>query len=365
MPLSLSRAVILSLRRLKHWVLLAGLYWLPVGICGAAEGPSPQTPAAVQQADFGMVLKAQGGSFRNLTLTVTVPGDWPDQQRVRVVKEDLPAGAAISYKTIDDVGRQMVVTIPLLPANREVRAVTTFAVESLTPPRPLAEGAGGLQAAPRRGLNHKVALHLAQSPKIESDDARVRQAAQNAVGDRSAAWEKVEAIHRWVHENIAMAGDMENVQTCMKTLQVRRGVCAELNSLNVAMLRAQGFPSRLVRIPGHCYYEVYLLDGQGRGHWLAGDASRDATITPGKTIAGMILQKGDNVTIIDPVTKRRTKGRFLSDSVVGPPQSAAARLSYQVISPAMKAARQGSEAPGKARPGRDAGEESPSPSGSG
>ena len=133
-------------------------------------------------------------------------------------------------------------------------------------------------------------------------------------------------MHRWVHEKIEFAGDMENVQTCMKTLQVHRGVCAEMNSLTVAMLRSEGFPARLVRIPGHCYYEVYLLAGDGRGHWLAGDASRDATITPGNAIAGMILQKGDNVTIIDPVTKRRTKGRFLSDTVVGPPQSAAAKL---------------------------------------
>ncbi len=92
-----------------------------------------------------------------------------------------------------------------------------------------------------------------------------------------------QAIHRWVHKNIEFAGDMENVQTCMTTLQLRRGVCAEMNSLNVAMLRAAGFPARLVRIPGHCYYEVYLLDGQGTGHWLSGDASKDATIAPGQT----------------------------------------------------------------------------------
>lgn len=303
----------------------------------AAEGPPPRgAPATVQQVDFGVVLKAQGGGFKNLTVTVAVPADWPDQQRVRVVKEDLPPGATVTYQPIDDVGRQMRVTIPSLPANREVRAVTTFAVERLTAP-PLAEEAGGFRAASRHGLPRKVAVHLTPSPKIESDNAQVHQAAKEVVGDRSGAWEKVEAIHRWVHEKIEFAGDMENVQTCPQTLQDRRGVCAEMNSLNVAMLRAEGFPARLVRIPGHCYYEVYLLDAEGRGHWLAGDASRNATITPGQSIAGMILQKGDNVTIIDPKTKRRTKGRFLSETAVGLPQSSAAKLSLQVISPAMKA----------------------------
>ena len=194
-------------------------------------------------------------------------------------------------------------------------------------------------------MPRKVAVHLTPSPKIESDNAQVHQAAKEAVGDRSGAWEKVEAIHRWVHEKIEFAGDMENVQTCPQTLQSRRGVCAEMNSLNVAMLRAEGFPARLVRIPGHCYYEVYLLDGQGRGHWLAGDASRNATIIPGQSIAGMILQKGDNVTIIDPKTKRRTKGRFLSETAVGLPQSTAAKLSLQVISPAMKATPKGAVSP--------------------
>ena len=302
------------------------------------ESPSPPAEhAAAEQVDFGMVLKAQGGGFKNLTAFVTVPADWPDQQRVRVVKEDLPPGATVAYNPINDVGRQMVVKIPFLPVGKEVRAVVTFSVERLTPP-PLPQDTGQFQAASRAGLGRKLASYLAPSPKIECKDPRVHEAAKKAVGGRTAAWEKVQAVHHWVHENIEFAGDMENVQTCMKTLELRRGVCAEMNSLNVAMLRAEGFPARLVRVPGHCYYEVYLVDGQGKGHWLAADASRDAAITPGKTPEGMILQKGDNVSIVDPKTKRRTKGRFLAETVIGLPQSGAATIQFQPISPAMKAA---------------------------
>jgi hypothetical protein len=338
------------LRRAGRWRLLAAVCSLAVSSHGAAQGPAtpaekPSRPAAAasQQADFGMVLKAQGGGFKNLAGTVTVPADWPDQQRVRVVKEDLPPGALVSYRKIDDVGRQMVVKIPRLPAGEEVRAVVTFAVERLTP-APVTQDVGSLQAPLRHKLSAKVAAHLAPSPKIENDDPGVRRAVAEAIGDRRGAWEKVEAIHRWVHQNIEFAGDLENVQTCMETLQCRRGVCAEMNSLTVAMLRAAEFPARLVRIPGHCYYEVYLLDSRDQGHWFAGDASRDAEIAPGRAIAGMILQKGDNVSIIDPATKRRTKGRFLAETVSGLPLSAAARLSFQPISPAMEAKR----SPGRA-----------------
>ena len=179
-----------------------------------------------------------------------------------------------------------------------------------------------------------MAVHLTPSPKIESDDAQVHQAAKEAVGDRSGAWEKVEAIHRWVHEKIEFAGDMENVQTCTKTLQDRRGVCAEMNSLergDVAGGRVSG--AGWSASPAIATMKSTCLDAEGRGHWLAGDASRDATITPGQSIAGMILQKGDNVTIIDPKTKRRTKGRFLAETAVGLPQSSAAKLSLQVDQP--------------------------------
>ena len=292
---------------------------------------------ATQQAEFGMVLKAEGGNFKNVLATVTVPMDWPGQQRVRVVQEDLPPGATVSYKTVDDVGRQMVVRFPVLPAGREIRAMVTFEVENTTAAA-ATQDAGQLQAPDPQSLGRRVAIHLAPSPKIESDNPQVRKAAEEAVGDRTGAWEKVQAIHQWVHKNIVFAGGLENVQTCMTTLESRRGVCAELNSLAVAMLRTTGLPARLVRVPGHCYYEVYLLDSQDKGHWFIGDASTAATIAPGGTAGGLILQKGDNVSVVDPNTKRRAKGRFLAETVTGTSQTKSARLQFQPISPALKTA---------------------------
>ena len=261
-----------------------------------------------------MVLKAEGGGFRNLVGTVTVPGDWPGQQRVRVVKENLPSAPRLNYKTIAGVGRQMTVKIASAPAGREVRAVVTFEVERLTPP-PLPEDLSGFHAPDAKSMDRKWAICLLPSPKIESDNPKVRKAAAAAVGNRKGAWQKVQAIHEWIHKNITFAGDMENTQTCMTTLEVRRGVCAEMNSLAVAMLRAEGFPARLVRIPAHCYYEVCLVNGEGKGHWIGGDASKDESISPSEAAQGLILQKGDNVNIIDPNTKRRTKGRFLAETV--------------------------------------------------
>jgi transglutaminase-like putative cysteine protease len=304
-----------------------------------AESPADkpdQQAAPAEQADFGMRLKAEGGGVKNVVGTVTVPADWSDQQRVRVVKQEIPPGATVSYKLIEDVGRQMSVKIPWLPPGKEVRAVVTFEVQRLTVPPPT-EDAGRLTCPDARTAGRKMAGYLAPSPKIESDDPQVRKAAQEAVGRSTGAWEKVQAIHQWVHKNIVFTGDLENVQTCPQTLELRHGVCAELNSLAIAMLRASRLPARLVRIPGHCYYEVYLLDGEGRGHWIAGDASARATIALDDPPGGMILQKGDNVSVVDPLSHRRVKGRILAESATGTPQSPGVRVQFQSISPAFKA----------------------------
>jgi hypothetical protein len=303
------------------------------GSCGAADSGPKSDAASTQQYDFGMVFQAQGGSVKNVSGTVTVPADWPGQQRVRVVKEVLPPGATVTYKKIEDVGRQMMVRVPFALPGREVRAVVTFEVQRLVPP-PMPQDTEHFSVPKRQ---KQTVAYLSPSPRIESDAAPVRKAAEAAVGDRQNAWDQVKAIHEWVYQNIKFAGGLENVQTAVKTLSLRTGVCAEKNSLAVAMLRAQGMPARLVRIPGHCYYEVYLLDGEGQGHWFSGDASTAATISPSGAAMGMILQKGDNVSIIDPTTKKKTKSRFLAETAGGTPQSRGATMQFQPISPAIGA----------------------------
>ena len=325
-------------KREGRWLLVIAIVWLGLVSRGGAEKaeetPAPTRKAAAQQAEFGMVLKATGGGFKNLVGKVTVPADWPDQQRVRVVKEDLPAGAVVSYRNIKDVGRQMAVKFPSLPAGQEVRAVVTFEVEFLPAPA-LPPDTAAYQCLPLLRQAGRWPSILPPARRSRATTHRSSELPKRPSGRSAGAWEKVEAIHQWIHKNIVYSGEMENMQTCMKTIELRRGVCAEMNSLAVAMLRATRFPARLVRIPGHVYFEVYLLDGEGQGHWIAGDATRDAIVF-GRAIEGIILQKGDNVSIIDPNTKQLAKGRILAETITGLPQSRSARLEFQPISPAIK-----------------------------
>ena len=82
---------------------------------------------------------------------------------------------------------------------------------------------------------------------------------------------------------------------------------------------------------------ITIRTGEGQHHWFSGDASRASTITPSVASIGLILQKGDSVSIIDPATRKRTKDRFLSETATGTPQSRGASLKFQPISPAIDA----------------------------
>jgi hypothetical protein len=162
--------------------------------------------------------------------------------------------------------------------------------------------------------------------------------AEEVAGGQPSAWDKVRAIHAWVKNNIKFTPTAGNERGAAQTLRTRTTSDeADPKSLAVALCRAQGIPARLVVIarPGasdHCYFEFYLADADSHGHWLAADATVDASLRPTKAARSVVLQKGDNVTIIDPQSKRRVKHRFLGDSLQGLPQGRDARLQLQLIS---------------------------------
>lgn len=301
----------------------------------AERSAMPEAPVPIRY-QRGMVIKAEGGAFRNIVGTRTVPMDWPDQQVVRVVKEELPPGASISYTTIEGTGRQMLVKIPTLAAGKEAQVVVTFEIQPLPSPPPVEPTALSVPAA--SALDRKLSLYLAPSPYSESDDPDVRRTAEEVAGGRSSAWEKVQAIHAWVKQNVKFVGGAGKDRGAAQTLRSHTfGDDADPKSLAVALCRAQGIPARLVMIarPGasdHCYFEFYLTDAGGNDHWLAADAAVEASLRPAKPARSVVLQKGDNVTIIDPQTKRRVKHRFLADSLQGLPQTRDARLQLRLIS---------------------------------
>ncbi|MFH1920134.1 MAG: transglutaminase domain-containing protein [Planctomycetota bacterium] len=268
--------------------------------------------AVVQRWRVGMIVTGGSGPCRGIVATTSVPTDWPKQQ-VRVVAEDLSPGVRVAYRMVDGAVKEMTARIPALGAGEQASAVVTFEVKrnGQRPPDDT-----GVYVLPNvRKSDDKLRPYLDPSPYIESTSPRVKALADEIGVDKQKAWDRVEAIHDWIRENIELVDNRgRGVKTTLETLQDGTGDCDEFTSLFVAICRAGGIPARTVRVPGHCYGEFYLEDDQAQGHWFACDATRAEPFGE-LSDPRPVLQKGDNLLLRDPATKRMKRYPFLPDNL--------------------------------------------------
>jgi transglutaminase-like putative cysteine protease len=115
---------------------------------------------------------------------------------------------------------------------------------------------------------------------MNSDDARVKELARQAVGDEKDPWRKALRLERWVKQHLRP----DNAAPLVPAGQVARdlrGDCRHYALLTAALCRAEGIPSRTAvgliyvekgaRRPYlgfHMWTEVYV-----EGRWLGLDAT--------------------------------------------------------------------------------------------
>ncbi len=300
--------------------LLVLVMWVVGAVPAGAQFREPAPPAAkpgqtvVQRWRVGMVITAEGGGFRGLVGSTTVPTDWPEQ-KVRVVGEDLSPGVSISYRNFEGTARQLVVRVPALRANEEARAVLTFEIQRHLPLPP--QHPEAFQLPDPKKLDRKLAAYLGPSPAIEADHPDVKRLAQQLTARHPTAWAKVRAIYDWVRKHVERQDNRgQEMKGTVQTLNEATGDCDEMTGVFVALCRALGVPARMVRVPGHVFGEFYLLDAEGKGHWFPCEVAAGEAFG---TIADPrpILQKGDNILAIDPQTRRKTRFRILPETLTG------------------------------------------------
>jgi Transglutaminase-like superfamily len=287
-----------------------------IGLCAAPArgqfgeveiGGPKQGQESTARYQVGMVIKAGGEPCAGLLATVPVPIDWPEQE-VRVIEEEFNSLAKrMSYREVaGGAVRQMVVNIPFIPANEEVRVVATLEISRFTllPPDDPSK-----LVIPKK-LDRTVRIYLTPSPKIETNNPKIRALAKEIVAEKEGAWEKIEAIYDWVR------GHVKYVHCPLKgavaALNDGTGDCEELTSLFIALARDSGVPARTVWVPGHCYPEFYLEDDAGKGYWFP------CQVAGTRCFGGIpeqrpILQKGDNFS----VPERREKQRYVAEFLKG------------------------------------------------
>jgi hypothetical protein len=118
-----------------------------------------------------------------------------------------------------------------------------------------------------------AAAELAATPLIQSDDARIRRAAQEATRGSTDPAVAATRLNTWVHAYLRKA-ITPSIPSALQVLEAKQGDCNEHTVLYVALARSLGLPARtavgLVHIRGRFYYhawpEVWL-----NGNWIAMD----------------------------------------------------------------------------------------------
>ena len=266
--------------------------------------------SVVQRWRAGVIITARSGPCQGLVGTAPLPTDWPEQE-TKIVEEDFSPTAKVSYRVVEGTVKQMVVEIPYLPAGEECRAIVTVEVRRSSQVRP--DDTSVFVLPNKRKLPRDVLPYLAPSPGIECTSAKIKSTARQFDVQEEGAWDQIEAIYDWVRENVAFEDNRGGrVKGALETLRDGTGDCDEMTSLFIAICRAASIPARTVRVPGHCYPEFYLEDAEGRGHWFPCQAA--GTRAFGEMPEHRpVLQKGDNLLLRDPQTKRPARSRFLPD----------------------------------------------------
>ena len=137
-------------------------------------------------------------------------------------------------------------------------------------------------------------MYLGDSPGIQTRCKEVRQLLGELTGDSKHPWDLARKFAAWVPRNMRpQIGPFAGVSAALEN---RRGDCAEMSAVFVALCRAAGVPARLVWVPNHNWSEFYLTDKQGQGHWIP--AHTACYFWFGWTgVHELVLQKGDRLRL--------------------------------------------------------------------
>ncbi len=264
-------------------------------------------PTKTSRWRVGMSVRADGGPCQGLYGTVPVPTDWPGQI-VRIVAEDIsPDVRKVKYRTLNGGVKQMLISIPTINPGAEAHAIVTFEIERTELP-PI-DNPDNFQIS--RRVPRESKLYLGPSPYIESRHAKIRGLAKELTDESLTPWKQVEKFYDHVRDTITYRNG--KLKGALAALKDGDGDCEELTSLFIALCRAYGVPARTVWVPGHCYPEFYLEDGDGTGHWIPCQAAGTRAFG---TIPELrpILQKGDNFRVPELEDRVRYVSEFLTGS---------------------------------------------------
>ncbi len=258
-----------------------------------------------QRYQVGVLVKSFGGPCTGLVGTIPVPMEWPEQQ-VRIVDEEISEFVRrVSYRDLGGV-REMVFSIPQLPAAETATAMITFEITRSSVKAPSNPAAFVFP----KNVPRDIRPYLAVSPGIDCRQTSIRNKAKELVQGSQTVWEGIETMYDWVRDNVTYQnGQFKGATAALKD---GNGNKEDLVSLFIGLCRAMKIPARTVWVVDHLHAEFYLQDQQGKGYWLP------CQVAGTRDFGGIsdhrpILQKGENFKI----PGQRKSERFVPESLTG------------------------------------------------
>lgn len=245
----------------------------------------------------GVRLKAVSRCF-DMVFLIPIPVHWPEQE-VTILEENASNEFAVIERRPYKSGSSghgglglMVVKVKDLQPGRSTEAslMVKATRREVLPPTP--ESIAKLRIPPR--IPKDLQIYIDSTAQIQSGNARFKKLYRDITKDIKSDWEKIEAIYKYVQENIEYneANKTKNDGTALGALKKGNGDCKEMTAVFNAICRAGRIPARTVWIPGHCYSEFYMVDDNGRGYWFPCQVSGTYAFG-GIPEMEPVLQKGD------------------------------------------------------------------------
>lgn len=307
--------------RNKLSAISIGVLLTYIHLAGTARADDATDDATKYNVEFGREMKQKiqvgvevtaGGPCRGMFITVPVPQEWPEQ-KVRMLEEDFSNNVAkVSYRTLEDSVKQMVVLIPRLDAGEKAHALVTYEIRGHAIVGPSETD----QLVAPKSVKKDIRKFLAASPQIESRNRKIQREAKSLVKDKDTDWAKVEAIYDFVRESVAYRES--ELKGAVQALNDGEGDCEAMTSLFIAMCRAAKIPARMVWVTDHCYPEFYLEDAEKNGQWYPCQVAGSRAFGSMPDIRP-ILQKGDNIRVPEKRGGQRYAALFLKAKSVRRP----------------------------------------------
>jgi hypothetical protein len=262
--------------------------------------------------------KVTGGptACQNLLVVIPVPIDVPEQS-VTLDDQKVP-DATHSLKFREQPGlKQVVATIPTLPANRELTIQVIVNVRLFRIGLPPDTSIFSVPKSPPK----EAKLYLGNGPGINLKSSKIKETVKEVVADKSNAWSEVQAIYDWVTTNIQETQtDVLDAQTAFKE---KSGCAEDITGLFVGMCRLHKVPARTVWVDGGVQAEFFLVDDEEKGAWFPVKLSGLKEF--GQNSAPLvILEKGDDFR----VPEKKEPQRFVSETMVVSGQNAPSGCSF-------------------------------------